>query len=207
MSEEMKQYGNALPKKKLTADELVACQDLDSLTNEELDRRTAIIRAKKEEADLQDIKDRLDERKNERDMHRNEFESRGRELTKTVRDNEIVQKNCAHKKGGRGQVPGGLLRGNDVNHCLIKHILPTGEMWCRCSRCGKTFRPTQRNMFPQGPEGDAAFEKSKAEYAWAVDANTDNQTSSSITFQWVSDDNNVTAKKFVQEAMKDVNLR
>ena len=51
--------------KQLTADQLVNANE-DDLTTEQLDRRTAIIRARKEKADFQDITERLADRQNKR---------------------------------------------------------------------------------------------------------------------------------------------
>lgn len=195
------------PKKQLTADQLIAA-NIDDLSNEQLDRRAAIIRARKEEADLQDITERLADRQNKRSTKSQEYLSRGRELAKTARDHDAVQSACHHKKGGRGNMPGGFLRGNDVNYSVIKHTLPTNQIWIRCTRCGKTWK----NVSPldydlKTAEGKEAFEAAKIEYQKALDFNTDNSPSSSITFQHTSEDNNITAQKFVHDVMKDVTLR
>lgn len=199
MSDEQKPVKES---KKKTGQELLAAH-LDDLTNEELDRRAALIRAQKEEADLQDITERLADRKNKRNMKTNEFYSRGRELNKTVRDQEQIQNACQHKKGGRGNIPGGFLRGNDVNYSVIKHTLPTNQKIVLCTRCGKRWPPVSPLDFDlKSPEGKAAYDKARADYQWALDLNTDNSESSSITFQHTSDDNNVSAQKFVHDVMQ-----
>lgn len=193
--------------KPLTGDQLLAAK-LDDLTNEQLDRRAALIRARKEEADFQDISERLADRQNKRNTKSQEYESRGRELIKTGRDQAAVQNACQHKKGGRGNIPGGFLRGNDVNYSVIKHTLPTNQMYIRCTRCGRTWKPvSQFDYDMKSAEGKSAYEAAKVEYQRAVDFNTDNIESSSITFQHTSDDNNVTAQKFVHDVMKNVTLR
>jgi predicted Zn finger-like uncharacterized protein len=192
---------------KLTGDQLLAAK-LDDLTNEQLDRRAALIRARKEEADFQDISERLADRQNKRNTKSQEYESRGRELIKTGRDQAAVQNACQHKKGGRGNIPGGFLRGNDVNYSVIKHTLPTNQMYIRCTRCGKTWKPVSQFDYDlKTAEGKEAYNAAKAEYQKAIDFNTDNIESSSITFQHTSDDNNVTAQKFVHDVMKNVTLR
>lgn len=100
------------------------------------------------------------------------------------------------------------MRGNDVNYSVIKHTLPTNQKFIRCTRCGKTWKPVSPLDFDmKSATGKAAYEAAKAEYQRAVDFNTDNSESSSITFQHTSDDNNVTAQKFVHDVMKDVTLR
>lgn len=181
--------------------------DLQSLTKEEIETRIMYIKALAEEAKLEDTKNNLDDRRNKIEMKREKLLANGRELVKTARDQELVQKSCAHRKGGRGGVPGGLLKGTDVNYSVIKHVLPINQMWIRCTRCGKTWKPVYREDFAVGDEGTIAFEKAKNDYNWAVDANTDNQTSSSITFTHSSDDDNKSAKKFVHDTMRDVTLR
>ena len=190
--------------KKRTAHELLTAK-LDDLTNEELDRRAALIRAQKEEADLQDITERLADRKNKRDMKWNQFRTRGVELRKTDHDVELVQESCQHKKGGRGNIPGGFLKGNDVNYSVIKHTLPTNQKLVLCTRCGKRWPPVNPTDYDlKSPAGKEAYEAAKAKYQWALDLNTDNIESSSITFQHTSEDNNVSAQKFVHDVMKPV---
>jgi hypothetical protein len=193
------------PKKK-TATELINSK-LEDLTKEEVELRITYIRAMAEEAKLEDTKNNLDDRKNKISMRMEKLRANGRELAKTARDQELVQKTCVHRKGGRGGVPGGLLKGTDVNHSLIKHTLPQNEIWVRCTRCGRTWKNVFREYYPVGEEGDAQFLADKEAYKWAIEANTDNQPSSSITFTHTSADDNKSAKAFVRETMKDVNLR
>ena len=181
--------------------------NLEDLTKDEIELRITYIRAMAEEAKLEDTKNNLDDRRNKINMRREKLVANGRELTKTARDRKQIEDVCLHRKGGRPAMPGGILKGTDSNFSLIKHILPTNELWVRCTRCGKTYKPAFREDFPEGDIGSVAFEKAKADYKWAVDANTDNSTSSSITFQWTSEDGNVSARKFLRETMKDVTLR
>lgn len=193
------------PKKK-SVQELIN-SPLDDLTNEEIERRVAYIRALAEEAKLEDTKNNLDDRKNKIAMKVEKLKSNGRELAKTARDQEMVQRNCSHRKGGRTDVPGGLLQGDSSKHSLIKHTLPTNELWIRCTRCCKTWKPVFRQDYEKGPKGDAMFAEAKEAYKWAVTANTDNSPSSSITFKWSSEDGNKSAEEFVHDTMKNVNLQ
>ncbi len=191
---------------KKTASELINSK-LEDLNKDEIELRITYIRAMAEEAKLEDTKNNLDDRRNKMNMRREKLIANGRELTKTARDQKMVQDTCVHRKGGRGGVPGGLLKGTDVNHSLLKHLLPTNELWIRCTRCGKTWKPVFREDYAAGPEGEAFFLAAKEAYKWAVEANTDNQPSSSITFAWASEDDNKSAKKFVHDVMHDVTLR
>jgi len=192
----------------IKADDVILASPLSELNITELTRRKLLTDILSQEAEREDVIERLADRRNKRNTKSQEYESRGRELVKTGRDQAAVQNACQHKKGGRGNIPGGFLRGNDVNYSVIKHTLPTNQMYIRCTRCGKTWKPvSQFDYDMKSAEGKAAYEAAKVEYQRAIDFNTDNIESSSITFQHTSDDNNVTAQKFVHDVMKDVTLR
>jgi len=192
--------------KKKTSQELINA-NLDDLTNEELDRRTAVIRASKEEADLQDIKERLADRDNKRTMRGDGFRSRGRELNKTQRDQELHQSKCSHRKGGRG-LEAIQIGGNAGDYAVIRHLLPWNVWYQRCQRCGKTWKPPNDLDYKMDtPEGKEAFEAAKKVYADALAWPTDNIPSTGITFQHHSDDADTSARKFVHETVKNVNLR
>jgi hypothetical protein len=192
----------------IKSDDVILASPLSELNITELTRRKLLTDILSQEAEREDVIERLADRRNKRNTKSQEYESRGRELVKTGRDQAAVQNACQHKKGGRGNIPGGFLRGNDVNYSVIKHTLPTNQMYIRCARCGKTWKPvSQFDYDMKSAEGKAAYEAAKVEYQRAIDFNTDNIESSSITFQHTSDDNNVTAQKFVHDVMKDVTLR
>jgi predicted Zn finger-like uncharacterized protein len=187
---------------------VILASPLSELNITELTRRKLLTDILSQEAEREDVIERLADRRNKRNTKSQEYESRGRELVKTGRDQAAVQNACQHKKGGRGNIPGGFLRGNDVNYSVIKHTLPTNQMYIRCTRCGKTWKPvSQFDYDMKSAEGKSAYEAAKVEYQKAIDFNTDNIESSSITFQHTSDDNNVTAQKFVHDVMKNVTLR
>jgi hypothetical protein len=173
----------------------------DELTNEELERRTAILKAQQAEADLQDVKDRLDDRKTKRTTREESFKSRGRELTSTKRSQEKHQSQCSHRKGGRGLEA--LQKGGTASDfAVIKHLMPWNEWYLRCQRCGKTWKPPHKDDYQMDtPEGKEAFEATLKEYREAMAFPSDNSPSSGITFQW--DDGG----KFVHENVKEVNLR
>lgn len=206
MSDEVKPVVPEVKLKKKTAQELMNA-NLDELTNEELERRAALVRASKEEADLQDIKERLADRDNKRTMKAEGFRSRGRELRKTEIDQKRHQDNCSHRKGGRG-LDAIQKGGNASDYAVIRHLLPTNEWWQRCQRCGKTWRPPHVEDFKtETPEGREAFESAKRVYAEALAWPTDNIPSTGITFQHHSEDGDVSARKFVHDVMKDSTLR
>lgn len=199
---------NANPKPVQKTDSEILKADLHTLSNEELTRRKLLTDIMAADAEREDTIERLQDRKGKREMKYQEYKTRGQTIDKTQRDYAAVQASCKHKKGGRGNVPGGFLRGTDVNYSIIRHTLPTNELYIRCTRCGKTWKPANPLNFDLKTEaGQKAFAAAKQEYSAALEMGTDNVDSGSVTFSHTSPDNNVTAVKFVQEVMKDVNLR
>jgi hypothetical protein len=86
-----------------------------------------------------------------------------------------VQDRCNHRKGGRldfhksaasGVVSTFPSTGEDHTYAVIKHTMLNGDTWVKCLRCAKTWKP-----------GDP-------EYPKALGFLTNNQSSSSIRFQF-----------------------
>lgn len=177
--------------------------DPDTLTNDELDRRGKFIEIDSREASLELAKHENAKHKMKQQEIKDKYTSRGRELKKTDRDHEIQQSNCPHRKGGSD----GSGHGTDAMHSVLRHLMPWNEIYQRCLRCGKTWRPPHIENYPETPEGKKDFDAAMAEYKAALAWPTDNKMSTSITYQFTSDDGNVSAKKFVHETVKDTDLR
>ena len=197
MPEDLKNVNE--PKQKTKTQLLNA--DPDTLTTDELNRRAIFI-----DMDYKDLQRELTKRQTEQmrmkdAQNRDKFYSRGQELRKTSRDQEKHQDQCSHRKAGRG-IEALQKGGNAADYAVIRHILPTNEMWQRCLRCGKTWRPPHTQDFDmKSASGAAAYEEAKRIYKEAISWPTDNQTSSGITFNW--DDGG----EFAHEIMKGTTLR
>jgi hypothetical protein len=193
-------------KKKKTVQELMQAP-LDELTTEEIERRVVLLKAQEAELNAQDLKDRVDERKNKRQMISEQFRARGRELKQTLRAQETHQNNCSHRKGGRG-LEAIQKGGTASDYAVIRHLLPNNEWWQRCQRCGKTWRPPNREEYDLEIQSEReAFETAQKAYKDAMSWPSDNIPSTGITFQHHSEDGDVSARKFVYEIMKDTTLR
>ena len=120
--------------------------DPETLTNDELIRRATFIELEAKEANLEFTRNQNSKFKMEQQQVKDQFKSRGRELNKTARDHEIQQRNCSHRKGGRG-VDALLKGGNASDYAVIRHLLPNNEWWQRCQRCGKTWKPPHEEDF------------------------------------------------------------
>ncbi len=167
-------------------------KDSKKMTKEEMETEMLALELEAKRLNVLDLQDRIDERKATRNTKGDTARSRGTTLSQKDDVDFRTQKRCNHQKGGKGAeaVVGG--RGNDSQHSVIKHIYINGDMWVRCSRCGKTWKPQLRawfdfdvknNPIPEA-KGDALFEKAVAEYEWACNLQTSNETSTSHTFTW-----------------------
>ena len=188
------------PKRPKSKSELLAA-DPDNLTTDELNRRAVFI-----DLDYKDLQRELTYRQTEQmkmkdAQNRDKFASRGRELRKTDHDQKKHQEGCSHRKGGRS-VEALQRGGNAADFAVIRHILPNGELWQRCQRCGKTWRPPHVQDFDMKSDlGKAAFEEARRIYKDAISWPTDNIQSSGITFSW--DDGG----ELSHEVMKHTTLR
>jgi hypothetical protein len=203
MSEQEKEK----PVKKLNDKELMEA-DNSSLTNDQLQRKLMLIDIESRVSQAELTRHQTAQFKMKQAEQKDKFWSRGRELENTKRSQHKHQDQCSHKKGGRG-IESLQKGGTDASdHAIIHHLLPNNEWWLRCTRCGKTWRPPYAEDFDlKTADGKEAFEKAKTDYQWALNAPTNNQPSSGITFQHHSEDDDKTAKKFVKDVMRDVNLR
>ncbi len=99
-----------------------------------------------------------------------------REKMQSIRDlleqRKRLQRNCNHRKGGRGA--GAVLNGQgmDTNYAVIRHMLPSGALMILCQRCGQ-------EEYSRDPlTGKPATEQ----YEKFANFPTDNQTSGSCLF-------------------------
>lgn len=193
--------------KKMKSKKEIIEADPETLSIEDLGRRKAFIELEATEANLELTRHQNAQFKMKQQEIKDKYKSRGRELNKTFRDQEIQQAHCSHRKAGRG-AEALINGGNSSDYAVIKHLLPTNSWYVRCLRCGKTWAPPFEEAFDMATkEGRDAFEAAKKEYQTALAFPTDNISSTGITFQYRSDDANISANKFVHEVMKDVNLR
>ena len=93
------------------------------------------------QANLEDITERLAERQMKREQVRQKAYSNGATLRDTAIQEASVQKRCNHRKGGDGAAGIKLGQGISPHYAVIKHGMLTGELWVRCQRCGKTWKP------------------------------------------------------------------
>ena len=165
-------------------------QTLDEM---ELEFKRLEIEAKKLE--LLDIRDRVDERQMKRDNKDQRTRSNGTVLDNNFTQRKAVQDHCNHKKGGNGLegYVGG--QGDDPQFSVLKHQFLNGDIWVRCLRCGKWWKPPVeesfyfdnrgRNVAPSdGTFNKELFERAQQEYRAALSFPTRNSMSTSYVFQF-----------------------
>jgi hypothetical protein len=132
------------------------------------------------QANLQDLQERLAERELGREVRRQRNKTNGATLTALAAADKMAQKRCTHKKGGDGAaaVIGG--QGQSGQYAVLKHTFANGDMWVRCLRCGKTWKPPILEDF----DSERAFLAAEAEYQAAINFSTLNVPSGGCQFRF-----------------------
>jgi hypothetical protein len=130
-------------------------------------------------ANLEDVKERLGDRELKRETQRSRSRTNGKTLLQLKANDDAAQGRCNHRKGGDGVrgIVGG--QGDDSQHAVIKHMFGNGDIWVRCLRCGKTWKPPMKDRMTV-----EAYYAAMAEYQAAVNFTTRNTTSGSVMFKW-----------------------
>lgn len=178
-----------------------------------------LLEVEEKKASLQDIRERLAERQMTRDNKTQRSRGNGETLKQNDARLRSIQSNCNHKKGGNGAE--GLIngQGDDSQYAVFKHQFHNQDIWVRCLRCGKTWKPPVEVSFYFNEYGvavskaDGKFDKEKfeqavKEYKEALVFQTKNTMSTSYQFEFTSTDpTKVNAKEWVREQMASTTLR
>lgn len=162
-----------------------------------LQLEAARLQVEHQKADLIDMRERLAERELKREEKQQLYYTRGGAMAATARNEAIAQKHCNHRKGGDGAAGVISGRGTDQFYAILQHKFSNGDVWIRCLRCGKTWKPPIRKRFKTQEEYERAF----ADYRTALDFPTRNQPSGGVVFQFSDNGENY------RELMEHVTLR
>lgn len=181
-----------------------------SVTDMEAEIKALELEAKRLE--LIDLKERIDERKMKRENKDSRSKMNGTVLTQNAAQLKAAQARCNHKKGGNGAE--GIIQGqgDDPQHAVLKHQFGNGDIWVRCLRCGKTWKPPIEEEYyfnengvsvapADGTFDQAQFDKTLREYNEAVGFQTRNVMSGSIQYRFGD------GGKIFRKVMKDTTLR
>jgi len=164
------------------AKENKASKEIEALELESarLKLQTQQLELRERQANVQDLEERLAEREMKRDNKRQRSITNGQTLKALAAIDKSVQTRCNHKKGGNGAqgVVGG--KGDDSQYAVLKHTFANGDMWVRCLRCGKTWKPPVKRAYKTDEEYKTAW----AVYEQAKEFQTRNTPSSSYLFRY-----------------------
>jgi hypothetical protein len=97
------------------------------------------------------------------------------------------QKCCTHRKGGiinnlksQQSIGLALYQGNSNQYAVIKHQMINRDIWVRCLRCGKWWKPPCRSEFKL----DRDYWKAMFEYEEALEFPTMNTMSGSVQYNF-----------------------
>lgn len=129
---------------------------------------------------LEDLQNRIDERKLKRETIRQVSITNGSSLKAIAEDDNKSQRRCNHRKGGNGATGVVAGQGDSLDYAVIKHVMLNGDTWVRCQRCGKTWKPPIK----ADHKTDEAYALAEFEYNRAKDFPTKNSTSSAYQFRF-----------------------
>lgn len=167
-----------------------------ALESARLEKQRLQLEVQEKMANLQDLQERLAERELKRETKRQRSLTNGATLNDLSHKDTQTQKRCNHRKGGNGAhgVVGG--QGDDAQFAVLKHTFANGDMWVRCLRCGKTWKPPVKEQYKE----EQNFLRAVVEYETAINFQTRNVSSGSVQFRF--SDNG----KFYREVTANSNL-
>jgi len=144
-----------------------------------LELQAAKLSILEKEANLQDVRERLAEREMQRETKSMRAYTNGQTIKQTNAAIKQRQDNCNHRKGGNG-LAGLRGQGDDSQYAVYKHMFCNGDVWVRCLRCGKMWRPPVEAWH----DTKEAYNKELQEYQVALNFQTRNVSSSSYVFKF-----------------------
>jgi hypothetical protein len=207
----------------IKAAELQAKQLEIQLKNEELTAKKLEIQERL--ANIDESKKRQSDREIKRKQFENDLKQKARIFGQQRYTDTLRQSVCSHRKGG--MVDSRNMRvlhegGDSEKRSIIRHRMINGDLWIRCTRCGKTWAPPVEKMFYFDADGhnvapcDGVFSQGRfndADKEWkeACKFTTTGSPSSSVICSFHKWD--VTARKWVdgnteyRDSMASTSLR
>ena len=139
-------------RKLMTMDELLQAP-IDSLTTEQLSRRSQIIVLMKQERELEVVNEQNRRFSEEKEQRNKQIAVNLENIKREQEENQRIRKMCKHNTGGKDR-PGFFSGDGDIyGRCVSKQQLPTGEIYGLCFRCQNEWHdPNWRAVLPDGSE-------------------------------------------------------
>jgi hypothetical protein len=207
----------------LEAAKLQAAQLEIALKQEELVAKKLEIQERL--ANIDESKKRQSDRDIKRKQAENDLKQKSRVFGQQRATDHLRQNVCSHRKGGMAHARD--LRvlhegGDSEKRSVIRHRMINGDMWIRCTRCGKTWNPPiEKNFYfdaqgnqvapPDGAFNLGRFRDADKEYREAIKFTTTGSPSSSVVCSFHKWDPStrtwVDGNKEYRESMASTNLR
>jgi hypothetical protein len=136
-----------------------------------------------------------------------EAKTRGCVLAQLDRSLVKRQNVCTHRKGGvisnikdPAAINHALSHGTAMSYAVIKHQMINRDIWVRCLRCGKWWKPPCRSEYNL----DRDYWKAMFEYETALEFPTNNTMSGSVLcnfYQTLKDGTQVDASEVLRQRM------
>src|SRR5580698_5758850 len=125
-------------KKSMTIQELLDAP-LDSLTVEDMGRRSQVILLMKAERALEVVNEQNRKFTEEKEQKQKQIRTNLEQIAAQHAEDQRVKKLCRHKTGGKDR-PGFFQGDGDIyGYAVSKQQLPTGEVYGLCFRCQKEW--------------------------------------------------------------------
>ena len=135
---------------------------------------------------LRDLEERLAERELKREAKGSKAKSNARDIADADIQQARREAGCNHRKGGEGY-EGYLGQGTDAaDHAIHRHRMPNGDIWIRCLRCAKTWKPPVLSLFTDkaGVIDKPGYAQAMDEYRAGLMLPTRNKMSESVLYRW-----------------------
>lgn len=157
--------------------ELVSTETFENLTNEQLNAESAKLEQELKSLDLELKRDQVSKIRAALNQKRDDARSRDVAIKNFMKQREMQQDSCNHRKGGVGAEAFLTGQGDSSYYSVIKHKLPCNQHMVLCQRCGKEWHPAQPVFGLKETPG----------YQDAIRYNTNNTASSSSSFFFIKE--------------------
>lgn len=122
---------------------LVGTETFENKTNAELAAEMAAVGAEMKQLDLELKRSEVSKLRAQINQKIENAKTRDLSIKNYMKQREMQQDNCNHRKGGTGAEAFLTGQGGDANYAVIKHKLPCNQYFVLCQRCGKEWHPGQ----------------------------------------------------------------
>lgn len=148
-----------------------------SMTDEQVLAESAKVDLEIKRLSLELQQEQLQQLRDTKAARRLKLQKAEEDLAENVRQQEMREQNCKHRKGGRNKE--GLNKGNSPNYAVIQNTFPNGEVRVICQRCGKAWEQPSLDLKAEKP---TLYNQQLRDYQRALEFPTDNEPSGTQIF-------------------------